>query len=293
MASEVSILTVQLPAEPTSKALDTRQYTKLRFPSPIPPQQLRQDNHHRNDYLKPSANPRGDYHQGMPRVRSREKLLPTPPGTPTQRYYRPRMQHIQPNRPSPRPISYVSSDSQRSDFHQQHENSSASSSPLSRTPVSASEMDDTTISTVDSPVKATSQPKSDCASDHSAHSVGPPKKVEYHTPPLNKSHFSCYHFHRTFVRSSNVLYPLNCMTCLKSDQEVRWRCVFCCLRICGDCVKGIKSCKDRSLMEFMEKLVMDLEAASAAESEKSQSEKAESMNTVESTESGDIDHPET
>ncbi|KAK2822984.1 hypothetical protein FQN49_007587 [Arthroderma sp. PD_2] len=82
------------------------------------------------------------------------------------------------------------------------------------------------------------------------------------------------------------------MTCLKSDQEVRWRCLFCCLRICGDCVKGIKGCKDRSLIEYMEKLVMDLEAAGAAESEKAASEKAESMNTVESAESEDNPHPQ-
>ncbi|KAK2808060.1 hypothetical protein FQN49_008753, partial [Arthroderma sp. PD_2] len=186
MASEVSILTVQLPTESTSKALDTRQFTKLRFPPPgSPPQQLRQDHQRRNDYLKPSASPRGEPGPGMPRMRSREKLLPTPPGTPTQRYYRPRTQHIQPNRPASRPVSYVSSESQHSNSqHHQHENSSASSSPLSRTPVSASELDNTTNSTVDSPVKETNRAKSDCASDHS---VGPPKKIEYHTPPLNKS----------------------------------------------------------------------------------------------------------
>lgn len=58
------------------------------------------------------------------------------------------------------------------------------------------------------------------------------------------------------------------MTCLKADQEVRWRCVFCCLRICADCLGGIKGCKDRSLIEFMEKLVMDLEAAGTTATEK-------------------------
>ncbi|KAM5457547.1 hypothetical protein MaudCBS49596_000742 [Microsporum audouinii] len=319
MASEVSVLTVQLPAEPPSKPLDTRQFTKLRFPSSIPQQQhhqhhqhhLRQDNQRRNDYLRPSGLPRGDHGPNVPRVRSREKLLPTPPGTPTQRYYRPRQQHVQsPPAPAalppssspsaPRPISHSSVGSQYSDSNQQRENSSASSSPLSRTPVSASELD----RPADTSMKLADRPKSGC----STHSSGPPKKVEYITPPLNNSHFSCYQYHTTFVRSSNALYPLTCMTCLKADQEVRWRCVFCCLRICSDCVKGIKSCKDRSLIEFMEKLVMDLEAAGAADSEKADSEKAdsekavsekavsekaESMNTPDSevSEPGDISNP--
>ncbi|EFR02042.1 hypothetical protein MGYG_05044 [Nannizzia gypsea CBS 118893] len=318
MASEVSVLTVQLPAEHTSTQLDTRQFTKLRFPSSLPqqpqPQQLHPHHQHRqlrpadahgrrHDLLRPSdsprsRSPRGDRHHhdpsapapglgpGMPiaRIRSREKLLPTPPGMPTQRYYRPRPQHHghghgQPSKPSsassspgaspprPRPISYSSAGSQYSDPNQR-EPSSTSSSPLSRTPVSASELDH--------PPTATSRPKSNgSTSNHStasSSSSSAPKnqKVEYHTPPLTNSHFSCYHFHKTFVRSPNVLYPLTCMTCLKADQELRWRCVFCCLRICGDCLGGIKACKDRSLIEFMEKLVMDLEAAGSTPTEEKQ-----------------------
>lgn len=87
------------------------------------------------------------------------------------------------------------------------------------------------------------------------------KIEDYGAPPLNKIHFSCYQFHRSFIPSDNFNYPLQCMTCLKSDLEIRWRCTFCCLRVCSDCVAGIKKCKDRSLIGFMERLVQSLEAA--------------------------------
>ncbi|EZF29484.1 hypothetical protein TMEN_5733 [Trichophyton mentagrophytes] len=308
MASEVSVLTVQLPAEAASKQLDTRQFTKLRFPQHHQQHPQHHPQHHhqlrpgdrRNDLLRPSDSPRShsprgdrrhhDPSQPMTRVRSRENLssLPTPPGTPTQRYYRPRLQHVQPSKPSPplpaaagvpaalptppRPISYSSAgSSQYSDQNASpREPSSTSSSPLSRTPVSASELEHPPCFTNSSTAV---RPKSNCSTSNqstssSTASASAPKKVEYHTPPLTNSHFSCYHFHKTFVRSSNVLYPLTCMTCLKADQEVRWRCVFCCLRICADCLGGIKGCKDRSLIEFMEKLVMDLEAAGTTATEK-------------------------
>lgn len=39
----------------------------------------------------------------------------------------------------------------------------------------------------------------------------------------------------------------------------RWRCTFCCLRICTECKQGLVKCKDRSLMVFMEELVTALE----------------------------------
>lgn len=78
------------------------------------------------------------------------------------------------------------------------------------------------------------------------------------------------------------------MTCLKADQEVRWRCVFCCLRICADCLGGIKRCKDRSLIEFMEKLVMDLEAVGTATT----TEKGESSADTVDTEPGPGPGPE-
>jgi len=80
-------------------------------------------------------------------------------------------------------------------------------------------------------------------------------------PPLNKVHFACYQSHRSFAVSNNVRYPVPCMTCLKSDQQLRWRCTFCCLRICGDCVQAIQKCEARSLKELLESVVQALEGA--------------------------------
>src|SRR5436190_15607934 len=80
-------------------------------------------------------------------------------------------------------------------------------------------------------------------------------------PPLNKVHFACYQSHRSFAVSNNVRYPVPCMTCLKSDQQLRWRCTFCCLRICGDCVQAIQKCKARSLKELLKSVVQALEGA--------------------------------
>ncbi|KAF5239158.1 hypothetical protein FAUST_5085 [Fusarium austroamericanum] len=61
----------------------------------------------------------------------------------------------------------------------------------------------------------------------------------FKAPPLKKSHFSCYHGHKTMNRRTNRHYPLTCQTCDKSDVEDRWTCTFCHLRICEPCVKRL------------------------------------------------------
>lgn len=44
------------------------------------------------------------------------------------------------------------------------------------------------------------------------------------------------------------------MTCHKNDQEIRYRCVFCSLRICEGCFKGISKVKRRDLRTFVDGL---------------------------------------
>jgi hypothetical protein len=80
-------------------------------------------------------------------------------------------------------------------------------------------------------------------------------------PPLTKVHFACYQSHRSFAVSNNVRCSVPCMTCLKSDQQLRWQCTFCCLRICGDCVQAIRKCKSRSLKELLDGVLRTLEGA--------------------------------
>ncbi|KAL4725954.1 hypothetical protein ACLX1H_006629 [Fusarium chlamydosporum] len=63
----------------------------------------------------------------------------------------------------------------------------------------------------------------------------------FRAPPLKKSHFSCYHGHKTMNRRTNKYYPLTCQTCEKPDVEDRWTCSFCHLRICEPCVKKLNN----------------------------------------------------
>ncbi|CCD54077.1 hypothetical protein BofuT4_uP127770.1 [Botrytis cinerea T4] len=37
-------------------------------------------------------------------------------------------------------------------------------------------------------------------------------------------------------RSRNNLCPLQCQTCSKGDFEQQWKCTWCCLRVCSDCM---------------------------------------------------------
>ncbi|KAI2012732.1 hypothetical protein LOZ39_003834 [Ophidiomyces ophidiicola] len=118
----------------------------------------------------------------------------------------------------------------------------------------------TTTTTPADDDKAKSDGDSQSSASSSAEALLPVVKVDV-VPPLTKVHFACYQSHRSFMASKNAYYSVPCMTCLKTDQLARWRCTFCSLRVCGDCAKGIGKCKDRSLMEFLEHLVQDLEGA--------------------------------
>lgn len=70
--------------------------------------------------------------------------------------------------------------------------------------------------------------------------------------PLTKLHFGCYQEHRSMPIAANVWHAVPCMTCHKSDREIRHRCVFCCLRICEDCYQGLQKCPRRSLNDLLD-----------------------------------------
>ena len=55
-------------------------------------------------------------------------------------------------------------------------------------------------------------------------------------PPLTNIHHKCYTHHQRMPRSSNKVYPVPCMTCGNMEGEVFWKCVWCYLRICGECM---------------------------------------------------------
>ncbi|KAK2759096.1 hypothetical protein FQN54_003195 [Arachnomyces sp. PD_36] len=78
-----------------------------------------------------------------------------------------------------------------------------------------------------------------------------PKELKSVVQPLTNLHYSCYQAHRSFAMSRNIYYPVPCMTCHAVDREVRWKCTFCCLRVCASCVEGLRACQRRSLKEFL------------------------------------------
>lgn len=66
-------------------------------------------------------------------------------------------------------------------------------------------------------------------------------------PPLQAIHFACYHSHKRMLCSRNIHHPLPCMACGVEDQKVRWRCVWCCLRICTECMDYLNKDSGRNL----------------------------------------------
>jgi len=66
-------------------------------------------------------------------------------------------------------------------------------------------------------------------------------------PELTVIHLQCYQLHRNIRESSNIHAPVPCMTCHREDKEMRWKCTWCCLRICGGCMETLGSIPDRDL----------------------------------------------
>lgn len=78
-----------------------------------------------------------------------------------------------------------------------------------------------------------------------------PPDYEPVAAPLSKLHYACYQEHRSMPTANNVWHALPCMTCQKFDREMRYRCVFCCLRICAGCFQTLQKCPNRSLAQLM------------------------------------------
>ncbi|KAL9132131.1 MAG: hypothetical protein Q9217_000065 [Psora testacea] len=78
-------------------------------------------------------------------------------------------------------------------------------------------------------------------------------------PPLTNTHYQCYMLHRRMPRSSNKLCPVPCMTCGMVKGDIYWKCVWCCLRICGECM-AVFTGKGRNvdvLLEWLNRGVED------------------------------------
>lgn len=71
--------------------------------------------------------------------------------------------------------------------------------------------------------------------------------------PITEKHHNCYSNHATFVWSRNDFQPMACMICNKNDQERKWACVWCYLRICVECSTELQKTPSRDLKAVLEK----------------------------------------
>ena len=64
----------------------------------------------------------------------------------------------------------------------------------------------------------------------------PQGPISIPAPPLTIVHMKCYQGHRRMLVSPNKYNPVPCMVCKQEEQDKRWRCPFCALRLCGPCM---------------------------------------------------------
>jgi len=91
------------------------------------------------------------------------------------------------------------------------------------------------------------------------HTLPSPPAAPLHTnlrtstavPPLTLAHHHCYHSHRTMRLSRNVYASVPCMTCYQEDKEPRWKCSWCCLRICRQCLELLDNSRDRTVSDIL------------------------------------------
>ncbi|KAJ2906206.1 hypothetical protein MKZ38_002631 [Zalerion maritima] len=71
--------------------------------------------------------------------------------------------------------------------------------------------------------------------------------------PITAVHYQCFKQHKHFRQSPNTNCPLTCQTCQKRDTEMRWRCNWCALRVCRNCLDMLLG-SNRDLSLVMEKI---------------------------------------
>lgn len=114
--------------------------------------------------------------------------------------------------------------------------------PVARPPIPAAEPTSPTTNGNNGYDLSSSPPRS---------SPPPPPEIVEVAPPITKVHYHCYQDHCSMPASRNAWHSIPCMTCMKADRQIRFRCTFCCLRICSDCFDELQKIQDRSLSELV------------------------------------------
>lgn len=84
----------------------------------------------------------------------------------------------------------------------------------------------------------------------------PDGPIEMPVPALTKWHYQCYQSHKYCLKSPNAWHPAPCMTCEVRDSGLRWKCTWCALRVCSECMR-VLAAKGRSLMSLIEWVQME------------------------------------
>ncbi|KAL8656492.1 MAG: hypothetical protein Q9210_000207 [Variospora velana] len=71
--------------------------------------------------------------------------------------------------------------------------------------------------------------------------------VKIPAPPLLPIHLGCYQSHGRMIDSPNKSHPVPCMVCGCDDEQLRWTCSWCSVRICGACSKALVKIKGKDL----------------------------------------------
>jgi len=66
-------------------------------------------------------------------------------------------------------------------------------------------------------------------------------------PPIGLTHFNCYQSHRRVLKLPNKHYPVPCMICKVDNTEQRWKCAWCCLRVCTECMDALRKVEGKDL----------------------------------------------
>ncbi|KAF2476233.1 uncharacterized protein BDR25DRAFT_300338 [Lindgomyces ingoldianus] len=107
-----------------------------------------------------------------------------------------------------------------------------------------------TSKSISFPTRTTSIPQHPSAPSPSSSPKTPPPYIRpshLPAPPLNRSHYHCYHSHAHFNISSNRFAPMGCQVCHHVDKLDRWACTWCYLRICGRCKTDLERVPGRKV----------------------------------------------
>ena len=82
----------------------------------------------------------------------------------------------------------------------------------------------------------------------------PRTPVTTKAPAITSIHHDCYQSHSRVFKLPNKHYPVPCMVCKVDNREQRWKCTWCCLRICTDCMESLKKIEGRALRVLVRRL---------------------------------------